>query len=109
MTFFSRRNDTEVRLRLAVDMSPILEILGQIMSALDDLKAEVAATLTVEQSAVTLIQGIAAQLVAALANQTNPDSALVDLTTQLKTNADALAAAVTANTPAAPAAQAPAP
>lgn len=79
----------------------ILEKLEQIMSALDDLKAEVAATATVEQSAVTLIQGIAAQLQAALANQTNPDSALVDLTNQLKTSADALAAAVTANTPAA--------
>ncbi|WP_236674308.1 hypothetical protein [Paraburkholderia hospita] len=72
------------------------------MSALDDLKAEVAATLTVEQSAVTLIQGIAAQLAAALANQTNPDSALVDLTNQLTASADALAAAVAANTPAAP-------
>ncbi|MHB9836834.1 hypothetical protein Q8F57_018535 [Paraburkholderia terrae] len=86
-----------------VRLDSIIDILGQIMSALDDLKAEVAATLTVEQSAVTLIQGIAAKLAAALANQANPDSALVDLTNQLTTSADALAAAVTANTPAAPA------
>ncbi|AXF04782.1 hypothetical protein CUJ88_41175 [Paraburkholderia hospita] len=97
MGFFNRRCDyNDVRLDFIIDM------LGQIMSALDDLKAEVAATLTVEQSAVTLIQGIAAQLAAALANQTNPDSALVDLTNQLTASADALAAAVAANTPAAP-------
>lgn len=82
--------------------SEILSLLGVIMSALDDLKAAVAATATVEASAVTLIQGIAQQLAEALANQANPDAALVDLTTQLKANADALAAAVTANTPAAP-------
>lgn len=80
----------------------ILTMLGEIMSALDDLKAEVAATATVEASAITLIQGIAAQLAAALAAQPNPDSALVDLTTQLTASAAALAAAVTANTPAAP-------
>ncbi|OYD65969.1 UNVERIFIED_ORG: hypothetical protein BDU10_8620 [Burkholderia sp. CF145] len=97
MGFFNRRCDyNDVRLDFIIDM------LGQIMSALDDLKAEVAATLTVEQSAVTLIQGIAAQLAAALANQTNPDSTLVDLTNQLTASADALAAAVAANTPAAP-------
>jgi hypothetical protein len=77
----------------------ILKLLGVIMSALTDLQAEVAATLTVEQSAITLIQGIATQLAAALANQTNPDPALVDLTNQLTASASALAAAVTANTP----------
>ena len=73
------------------------------MSALDDLKAEVAATISVEQSAITLIQGIAQQLQDALANAGVSDPALIDLTTQLKSNADALAAAVSANTPAAPA------
>jgi hypothetical protein len=94
MGFFNRRCD--FRLDLIFDM------LGQVMSALDDLKAEVAATVSVEQSAITLIQGIALQLQDALAASANPDPALVDLTTQLKTNADALAAAITANTPAAP-------
>ncbi|WP_429565729.1 hypothetical protein [Paraburkholderia sp. MM6662-R1] len=78
------------------------------MSALDDLKAEVAATITVEQSAVTLIQGIAAQLQAALAAAANPDPAIVDLTNQLTASASALAAAVAANpVPVPPASTAP--
>lgn len=60
---------------------------------------QVAANATVEGSAVTLIQAIAAQL----AN--NPTPAQVSaLSSQLKTSADALAAAVAANTPAAPSA-----
>ena len=66
---------------------------------LDDLTAQVAATETVEKSAVTLIQGLAAQLEAA---GTDP-AKLTALTTSLKGSADALAAAITANTPAAPA------
>jgi hypothetical protein len=93
--FFRPRNDDR--------FDEILYILGRIMSALDDLKAEVAATITVEESAVTLIQGIATELAAALANAANPDPAIVDLTAQLTTSAAALAAAVAANTPAAPA------
>lgn len=80
------------------------------MSALDDLKAEVAATVSVEQSAVTLITGIAAQLQAALSAAANPDPAIVDLTNQLTAGASALAAALTANTPVtAPPPAAPAP
>lgn len=70
------------------------------MSALDDLKAEVQATVDVEQSAVVLIQGIAAQLTEALANSASPDPAIAELTTKLSASADALAAAVAANTPA---------
>jgi len=70
---------------------------------MDDLKAlqdQVAASETVEASAVLLIQGIAARIAAAGADP----AALEALTTSLKTSADALSAAVTANTPAAPAA-----
>jgi hypothetical protein len=67
-----------------------------IMAALDALTAQVAANTTVEGSALTLIQGLAAQLAAAGSNPT----ALAALQTQLKTSADALAAAVAANTPA---------
>ncbi|TCG08367.1 hypothetical protein BZM27_12595 [Paraburkholderia steynii] len=88
-------------------LEQIFNQLGAIMSALDDLKAEVAATISIEQSAVTLIQGIAQQLQDALANAGVNDPALTDLTTQLKANADALAAAVSANTPAAPPAEEP--
>lgn len=94
-SFFKRRSD-ECRL------DEIFTLLGHIMSALDDLTAEVAATNTVEASAVTLIQGIAAQLATAVAGQANPDAALVTLTSQLTASSAALAAAVTANTPAAP-------
>ncbi len=67
------------------------------MSALDDLTAQVAANTSVEDSAVTLINNIAAALAAAGTDPTK----LAALQTQLKTSADALAAAITANTPAA--------
>jgi hypothetical protein len=65
------------------------------MSALSDLTAQVQASTTVETSAVTLIQGIAAQITAAGGNPT----ALAALTAQLNASAAALAAAVVANTP----------
>jgi hypothetical protein len=61
----------------------------------DALTAQVAASTTVEQSAITLIEGIAAQLAG------NPTPAQVTaLSTSLQTSATALAAAITANTPA---------
>jgi hypothetical protein len=61
----------------------------------DALTAQVAASTTVEASAVTLIQGIAAQLAG------NPSAAAVTaLSAQLSSSATALAAAVAANTPA---------
>jgi hypothetical protein len=67
------------------------------------LQAQVAQNATVEGSAVTLIQGLATQLAAAIAAQANGDTAaLPALQTQLQTSATALAAAITANTPAAP-------
>lgn len=64
------------------------------------LTAQVAANTSAEASAVILIQEIAAQLAAASGNQPAVDA----LATQLKASADALAAAVVANTPTAPAA-----
>jgi hypothetical protein len=67
---------------------------------LDDLMAQVASNESIEQSAITLIQGIAAQLEAA---GTDP-AKLAGLSASLKTSADALSAAVIANTPAVPAA-----
>lgn len=83
------------------------------MAILDDLQAQVAATVTVEGSAVTLINGFAARMQAAV------DAALAggataaqlapvqDEINAMKTSSDALAAAVTANTPAAPPAPGP--
>ena len=67
------------------------------MSALDDLKTEVEQVKTVEQSAVTLLQGLKAQLDAAIAS--GDPAALEALSADLKNSADALAAAVVANTP----------
>jgi len=80
------------------------------MSALDDkisaLQTAVANETTVNQSAITLIQGFGQRLSDAIAaalaaGATDAElSALNDLQTTLGTNADALAAAVAANTPA---------
>ncbi len=67
------------------------------MAAIDDLTAQVAQNTTVEASAVTLIEGLAAQIAAAGTDPTK----LAALTTSLNTSATALAAAITANTPAA--------
>ena len=66
--------------------------------AMDNLEAQVTANTSVENSALLLIQGIAAQLVAAGTDQTKLDA----LAANLKASGDALAAAVAANTPAAP-------
>lgn len=68
------------------------------MADLTALTAQVAQNTSVIGSALTLIQGFAAQLAAA---GTDP-AKLADLTAQLKAQDDALAAAVAANTPAAP-------
>ncbi len=68
---------------------------------LDTLTAQVTANTTVEGSAIVLIQGLASQIAAA---GTDP-AKLSALSASLKVSADALAAAITANTPAAPPAQ----
>jgi hypothetical protein len=72
------------------------------MTALDDaftaLTAQVTANTSAEASAVLLIQKIAALI---QANATSPTQ-VTALATQLKSSADALAAAVVANTPAGP-------
>jgi len=68
------------------------------MALLDALTAQVTANTTVIESALTLINGFAAQLAAA---GTDP-AALAALQASLKSEDDKLAAAVAANTPAAP-------
>jgi uncharacterized phage infection (PIP) family protein YhgE len=73
---------------------------SKIMAALDDLQTQVAQNTSLEQSAVTLIQGIAKQLQDAVEN--NDSSALQALASQLNTSAAALGAAITANTTPAP-------
>jgi hypothetical protein len=65
---------------------------------LEALKAQVAENTAVEQSAVTLISGLAGQI-AALKDD---PAALQALSDSLHSSADSLAAAIAANTPAAP-------
>lgn len=79
--------------------------LKNVSQQLDTLTSDVASNGTVEQSAVTLLQGLKTELDAAIAAQANGDdgAALTSLSTSLEAQTAALAAAVTANTPAAPA------
>jgi hypothetical protein len=93
--------DPEVRARL----DAILDQLGLVvsnqetmMAAIDDLQAAVAAEDTVIDSAITLIQGIPALIAAAGVDPAK----LAALQTDITTKSSALAAAVAANTPAAP-------
>ena len=69
------------------------------MADLSSITAQVTQNTTVEQSAITLIQGMAAQITAA---GTDP-AALAALTSQLNSSATSLAAAVAATTVAGPA------
>ncbi len=70
----------------------------KIMAELDALSAQVAQNTTVEESAVTLINGLAAQI----ASLKNDPAALQALADSLNKSATDLSAAVAANTPAAP-------
>jgi len=89
----------------------ILVILEEIkgkevneMGALQDLQAAVAAEQTVEKSVITLLQNLAVQLSALEANESGMVAAsdVEAVVTNINANAATLAAAVTANTPAAP-------
>lgn len=68
------------------------------MAKLDDLEAAVARETTVINGAITLLSQLSALITAA---GTDP-VALKNITDNLNTNSDALAAAILANTPAAP-------
>jgi uncharacterized phage infection (PIP) family protein YhgE len=101
---------TDINMRLQDVQSRLSVVQTQetkAMAALDDLTAQVAANTSLEQSAITLIQGLAKQIADAVSN--NDSSALQALSSQLNSSAAALAAAVTANTPPVPPAPAPDP
>lgn len=68
------------------------------MAALDDLKAQVEANTTVDESAVALLQGLKAKLDAAIAS--GDPAAVKALSDQLGASTQRLADAVAANTPA---------
>lgn len=77
----------------------VLLLEGKLMTkALEDLAAQVQANTAAEASAVQLIKGLADQLAAAATDPVQVSA----LAAQLKTSAEALAAAVVANTHAAP-------
>lgn len=79
-----------------------------IKKIVDDLRLEVERNRSVDQSAITLLNGINDRIKAAvdqaLANGATAEELqpLTDLQVQLKTDTDALAAAVSANTPGEP-------
>jgi uncharacterized membrane protein affecting hemolysin expression len=73
----------------------------KMSAVMDTLTAAVKRNSDVEDSAVLLIQGIAKQLADLIAAGADP-AALTALSDELTAKTDALAAAVAANTPAAP-------
>lgn len=82
--------------RLAV----LLRKEESVMANLADLAAEVAAEKTVDDSVVALLNGLTANLAAAVA--ANDPAAVQAVLDSMKVNSAELAAAVAANTPAAP-------
>jgi hypothetical protein len=77
------------------DLREIKRLIMGLKEELAALAVQVTANTEVDQSAIILIQGIAAKL-----NELYADPVAVkDLATKLKASADALAAAVVANTP----------
>lgn len=91
---------------LNAQLAPISEILGRIKTMageLDTLTTQVASNTTVIESAIQLLQGLKVALDAAIAanNAGNP-TALLALSDSLGAEDAKLAAAVVANTPAAP-------
>src|ERR1700722_463555 len=84
-------------------LDEFLEGVKAMSTQLTALQAQVAQNTSVEQSAVTLINGLASQLAAAIAAQNNGTPwALPALQSELASRATAPAAAIRANTPAAP-------
>ena len=81
----------------------LLVVIGKeicMSQELDNLTAEVAQVVTVEQSAITLLEGLKAKLDAAIAAAAAGDTgALPALSASLEASKSALAAAVVANTP----------
>ena len=89
--------------RLDYIIAVLWAILGEeskMAGELDSLRSQVEQSVTVERSAIVLLQGLKAALDDAIASG-NP-GALTDLSAQLGASAGALADAVVANTPASP-------
>ena len=79
------------------------ERLNKMAGTITDLKNAVTAEETVEQSLITLVDGLGAQIKAALPSLSADDQATLDgVLSSIATDSAAITAAVTANTPAAP-------
>jgi ABC-type transporter Mla MlaB component len=97
----------ETALLLHQILQEIREMSGSLSGAIASLQASVTNLTTVDQSAVALLQGLNAQLAAALSQAANLGAtqeqlaALADLQHTIDTQTTNLAAAVQANTPAA--------
>lgn len=90
--------DSEIRsalARIAMKLDLIASKQENMMADLTDLQAQVASNTTVIESAIVLINGIAARIDAAGVDPV----ALKALSDSLKASDDALSAAVAANTP----------
>ena len=93
--------DTLLASLVAVAAAAVIYLkLEKIMSALTDLQTEVAENKTVMGSAVALLEGLKAKLDEAIAS--GDPAALQALSAELDANTNALANAVSANTPADP-------
>jgi uncharacterized protein YoxC len=94
-------HDPETARRLDQIETALLSIGRNIMATLKDIQDDVTAEKTVIDSAVALLAGLSQQLKDAIA--ANDPAALQAIVDGLDANKAELAAAVTANTPAAPA------
>jgi len=91
--------------KLYLLLKEILIHMTAIDDALTQLKADVAALTTVEQSAVALLNGLTAQIQQLINAGGDPAKTLADIqqvVSGVEADTAELAAAVTANTPAAP-------
>jgi hypothetical protein len=95
------RVDTLVA-QLSALQAQVQSMNADITAKLADLQAKVAADASAEQSAITLLQGLAAQIAALKTTTTDPAvlTAIDGLSSSLSAQTSGLAAAVIANTPA---------
>ena len=99
--FGTRAALASIQATLAAIRKDIAAMSASTTNSLANLQAAVAAQTTVTQSVLTLLSTMAAEIAAASPTGDNP--AIDAVVTTMNANATSLAAAVTANTPAAPA------
>jgi hypothetical protein len=96
-TRFEKDIDRRVDVILRV-LKELVHLIGDMAMTLKELEVQVQANTDAEASAITLLEGLSALLAAAIA--TGDPAEVQAVADKLKASADALAAAVVANTPA---------